>query len=169
MVNQKNTHKDHVNNEEGVRVVPKRIRNQCDAEEECTPDNQVILRLMSNEEEEEMSSILQDECEEIGNVIARIPGWDSLVQAIDEGDSDILDDLITAMEGGLSQAGSNDHSSLMDNGLIYVAQTLPGKEFNPRIPLQGNKSAHCGFLHPQITKMLCPIYHLKKLQDDHDQ
>jgi hypothetical protein len=43
------------------------------------------------------SSTLQDECEEISNAIARIPGWDSLVQAIDEGDSNILDDLISAV------------------------------------------------------------------------
>ena len=73
------------------------------------------------------------------------------------------------MEGGLSQAGSDDRSSLREDGLIYAVQTLPGKEFNPRIPPQGNKSAHHGFLHPQITEMLCPIYHLKKLQDDHDE
>ena len=73
------------------------------------------------------------------------------------------------MEGGLSQAGFDDHSSLREDGLIYAVQTLPGKESNPRIHPWGNKSAHCGFLHPQIAEMFCLVYHLKKLQDDHDK
>ena len=40
---------------------------------------------------------MRDECEEIGNAIVRIPGWKSLVEAIDEGDSEILDDIISAV------------------------------------------------------------------------
>ena len=43
------------------------------------------------------STSLQDECEEIGNAIARIPAWNSLVEPIDEGDSEILDDIISAV------------------------------------------------------------------------
>lgn len=43
------------------------------------------------------STSLRDECEEIGNAIVRIPGWKSLVEAIDEGDSEILDDIISAV------------------------------------------------------------------------
>ena len=43
------------------------------------------------------STSLQDECKEIGNVIARIPGWNSLVEAIDEGDSEILNDIISTV------------------------------------------------------------------------
>ena len=70
------------------------------------------------------------------------------------------------METGLSQAGSDDRSSLKEDGLIYAAQLLPNKEFVPKIPPRGSKSAYRGFLHPQITEMLCPIYHLEMLQRD---
>ena len=70
------------------------------------------------------------------------------------------------MEMGLSQAGSNDHSSLKEDELIYAAQLLPNKEFVPKIPPRGSKLAYCGFLHPQLVEMLCPIYHLEMLQRD---
>lgn len=43
------------------------------------------------------STPLRDECEEISSAIMNIPGWDSLVQATDEGKSDILDGLISAV------------------------------------------------------------------------
>ena len=43
------------------------------------------------------STSLQDECEQIGDLITKILGWYSWVQAIDEGDSDILDDLTSAV------------------------------------------------------------------------
>ena len=73
------------------------------------------------------------------------------------------------METGLSQAGSDDRSSLKEDGLIYAAQLLPNKEFTPKIPPRGSKSAYCGFLHPQIAEMLCPIYHLEMLQRGENQ
>ena len=38
------------------------------------------------------------------------------------------------MEMGLSQAGSDDRSSLKEDRLIYTAQLLPNKEFVPKIP-----------------------------------
>ena len=73
------------------------------------------------------------------------------------------------METGLSQAGSDDRSSLKEDGLIYAAQLLPNKEFIPKIPPRGSKSAYRGFLHPQIAEMLCPIYHLEMLQRGDNQ
>ena len=73
------------------------------------------------------------------------------------------------METGLSQAGSDDRSSLKEDGLIYTAQLLPNKEFVPKIPPRGNKAAYRGFLHPQIAEMLCPIYHLDMLQRGENQ
>ena len=73
------------------------------------------------------------------------------------------------METGLSQAGSDDRSSLKEDGLIYAAQLLPNKEFIPKIPTRGSKLAYHGFLHPQIVEMLCPIYHLEMLQRGENQ
>ena len=73
------------------------------------------------------------------------------------------------METGLSQAGSDDRSSLKEDGLIYTAQLLPNKEFIPKIPPRGSKLAYRGFLHPQIAEMLCPIYHLEMLQRGDNQ
>ena len=61
------------------------------------------------------------------------------------------------MSQAAAQARSDDVSSLRDHGLSYVAAMMPDNVLVPNILAKSKKSQTCGFLHPQLGSLLCPV------------
>ena len=72
------------------------------------------------------------------------------------------------MTKSATQARSDDIGSLRDEGLSYIEALMPGNALSPNILTKSRKSQTCGFLHPQIGALLCPVDRYDDYVINHD-
>jgi len=70
------------------------------------------------------------------------------------------------MNEKLGGAHSDDCSSLRETVLSYVAIDHENKSLNPIITPKSAKSSTCGFSHPMLGCLLCPVKYSKEFDLD---
>lgn len=65
-----------------------------------------------------------------------------------------------------NRAQSDNFGGLVHDGLEYIAFDLPGKVLEPQIPIKQKKDIACGFKHPVLACLLCPMKYLSKFDAD---
>lgn len=59
-----------------------------------------------------------------------------------------------------------DIASLRDKGIHYVELEQPNQDLMPKLHVSASKSTSRGHHHPVLSRLLCPVEHLKDFDAD---
>jgi len=62
-----------------------------------------------------------------------------------------------------------DISSLHDKGIHYIELEQPNQELKPKLNVSAQKSIARGHYHSVLSRLLCPVKHLKDFDADPEE